>query len=170
VPLCSGIWRRLGAAVIGGDGSVIVRKIGRDERSVVLMLYPMVLTGLGMGLAMPFVYKPMPVEHLGLTAVMACAGDVRALAEHRWPIASAPAVIVAPMQYSQMLWAAFYGWLFFNEDIDFWTAVGVGGDHRLGIYIVLREGTPRCREPPGAGKPLAAGSGHRCPRRAFVAG
>jgi S-adenosylmethionine uptake transporter len=39
----------LGAAVTGALTSVIVRKIGQEERSVVLMLYPMVLTFFAMG-------------------------------------------------------------------------------------------------------------------------
>lgn len=141
VPLGVGHLAALGAATTGAFSSVIIRKIGRAERSVVLMIYPMVLTFLAMGLAMPFVYKPMPVEHLGLTAVMAALGLVGALAS----IASyrvAPAIIVAPMQYSQIIWAAFYGWLFFGETVDLYTAIGSGVIIASGIYIVLREGTP----------------------------
>ena len=131
----------LGAATTGALSSVIVRKIGRDERSVVLMLYPMVLTFLAMGATMPFVYLPMPVTHLGLTAVMAGLGLLGAMAS----IASyrmAPAVIVAPMQYSQIIWAALFGWLFFDETVDLYTGVGSAVIIASGIYIVLREGTP----------------------------
>jgi S-adenosylmethionine uptake transporter len=131
----------LGAATTGALSSVIVRKIGRDERSVVLMLYPMVLTFLAMGALMPFVYLPMPVTHLGLTAVMAGLGLLGAMAS----IASyrmAPAVIVAPMQYSQIIWAALFGWMFFDETVDLYTGVGSAVIIASGIYIVLREGTP----------------------------
>jgi S-adenosylmethionine uptake transporter len=131
----------LGAATTGALSSVIVRKIGRDERSVVLMLYPMVLTFLAMGALMPLVYKPMPVTHLGLTAVMALLGLLGALgsiAAYRM----APAVIVAPMQYSQIIWAALYGWLFFDETVDLYTAAGSAVIIASGIYIVQREGTP----------------------------
>jgi S-adenosylmethionine uptake transporter len=131
----------VGAAVTGALTSIIVRKIGQDERSVVLMLYPMVLTFFAMGMVMPFVYVPMPVTHLGLTAVMAFLGTLGALAiiaAYR----SAPAVIVAPMQYSQILWAALYGWLFFEESVDLYTAIGSSVIIASGIYIVLREGTP----------------------------
>jgi S-adenosylmethionine uptake transporter len=88
----------LGAATTGAMTSVIVRKIGHDERSVVLMLYPMVASFLLMGLAMPFVYVPMPVGHLGLLAVMALLGLIGSafvIAAYR----TAPAIIVAPMQY-----------------------------------------------------------------------
>ena len=131
----------VGAAVTGALTSIIVRKIGQDERSVVLMLYPMVLTFFAMGMIMPFVYVPMPVTHLGLTAVMAFLGTLGALAiiaAYR----AAPAVIVAPMQYSQILWAALYGWLFFEESVDLYTAIGSSVIIASGIYIVLREGTP----------------------------
>ncbi len=38
----------------------------------------------------------------------------------------AEAVIVAPMQYSQMVWAAIFGWLIFGERSDVWTWVGAG--------------------------------------------
>lgn len=131
----------LGAAVTGALTSVIVRKIGQRERSVVLMLYPMVLTFFAMGAMMPFVYVPMSVVDMGLTAVMAFLGMLGSLgiiAAYR----TAPAVIVAPMQYSQILWAALYGWLFFDESVDFYTAVGSAVIIASGIYIVLREGTP----------------------------
>jgi S-adenosylmethionine uptake transporter len=131
----------LGAATTGSLNSIIVRKIGRDERSVVLMLYPMVLTFVGTGALMPFVYQPMPVTDLGLTAVMAVLGTLGALGS----IAAyriAPAIIVAPMQYSQIIWAAIYGWLFFDEGVDVYTATGSAVIIASGIYIVLREGTP----------------------------
>jgi S-adenosylmethionine uptake transporter len=131
----------IGAAVTGALTSVIVRKIGGAERSVVLMLYPMVLTFFAMGAVMPFVYVPMNVTDLGLTAVMAFLGMLGALgtiAAYRL----APAVIVAPMQYSQIIWAALYGWLFFNETVDLYTAIGSAVIIGSGIYIVLREGTP----------------------------
>jgi S-adenosylmethionine uptake transporter len=132
----------LGAAFTGSLTSVIVRKIGSEERSVVLMLYPMVLTFFAMGAVMPFVYVPMPVAHLGLTAVMAFLGMLGALAiiaAYR----SAAAVVVAPMQYSQIIWAAIYGWVFFGETVDLYTGLGSAVIIASGIYIVLREGTPR---------------------------
>ncbi|MDP3262092.1 MAG: DMT family transporter [Tabrizicola sp.] len=131
----------LGAAITGALTSVIVRKIGSEERSVVLMLYPMVLSFFVMGLVMPFVYVPMPIDHLALTAVMAFLGMLGALgiiAAYR----IAPAVIVAPMQYSQIIWAALYGWLFFDESVDFYTWVGTAVIVASGIYIVLREQAP----------------------------
>jgi hypothetical protein len=50
------------------------------------------------------------------------------------------AVIVAPMQYSQIIWAAVFGIAFFNERIDGWTGAGAAIIIASGLYIVLREG------------------------------
>ncbi|TXH97311.1 MAG: DMT family transporter [Pseudorhodobacter sp.] len=130
------------AAFSGALNSVIVRKIGTAERSAVLMLYPMIATFFLTGATMPFVYRPMPVEHLALMGVIAGLGFMAAMltiAAYR----IAPAVIVAPMQYSQIIWAAVYGTLFFDETIDHWTMIGTAVIIGSGIYIVLREGTPK---------------------------
>lgn len=132
----------VGAAVMGALSSVIVRKIGKDERPIVLMMYPMLVSVAAMGLTMPFVYRPMPVGDLALTGVVALMGLAASflmILAYR----AAAAVIVAPMQYSQMLWAVVYGWLLFEEGIDRWTAVGSAVIIASGLYIVLREGTPR---------------------------
>lgn len=129
----------LTAAVCSSLASVIVRKVGADERAAVLLLYPMLANFVVLGLALPFVYRPMPVEHLGLMGVIAAMGFVAMLfiiSAYR----SAPAIIVAPMQYSQMIWAAVYGYLIFDEAPDTLTMVGAAVIIASGIYIVLREG------------------------------
>nr|WP_022702434.1 DMT family transporter [Pseudorhodobacter ferrugineus] len=128
----------LAAAVCSSLASVIVRKIGQEERSVVLLLFPMIANFVVLGFALPFVYKPMPIEHLGMVAVIAAFGFVASLfviAAYR----SAEAVIVAPMQYSQMIWAAIFGYLIFNETPDRLTLIGAGVIMASGLYIVLRE-------------------------------
>jgi len=59
------------AAVGGSIASIIVRKIGAEERPVVLMLYPMVANFVLMGGCLVFVYKPMPFTHMAALAVIA---------------------------------------------------------------------------------------------------
>lgn len=130
------------AAIVAATGSalvsVITRKIGNDERTAVLMLYPMMANFVLMGAAMPFVYKPMPVEHLGLLAVMSALGFMGGalmIAAYR----RGDAAIVAPMQYSQILWAALFGFFIFDEFPDLFTWVGATIIILSGIYVVLRE-------------------------------
>ena len=137
-PLSVGHLAALVAAVCGATASVIVRKIGAEERSVVLLLFPMIGNFVGMGLALPFVYKPMPIEHLGLLGVIAVFGltaSFLVILAYR----SGEAAIVAPMQYSQILWATGYGYFLFNERLDLPTAIGAGVIIASGLYIVFRE-------------------------------
>lgn len=129
------------AAFLGAMTSVIVRKIGHDERGVVLMLYPMVANFLFMAIALPFVYIPVPAEHFGMMFAMSglgLLGGVLIIAAYR----RAPAIIVAPMQYSQIIWAILYGYLIFHEDVDSMTILGTAVIIAAGVYIVLREDKP----------------------------
>ncbi len=133
-----GHFAALATAGFGALASVIVRKVGREERTVVLMLYPMAATFLVMGTLLAFVYKPMPLEHLGASAVISLLGFIAGLlliAAYR----ASDAAIVAPMQYSQIIWATIYGYLLFDESIDRPTVIGAGIIIASGLYIVLRE-------------------------------
>lgn len=137
-PLSLGHVAGLTAAVGSALASVIVRKIGKDERSAVLMLYPMMVNFVVMAAVMPFVYQPMPVEDLGIVALvsaLAFAATLLVIAAYR----RGDAAVVAPMQYSQILWAAVYGLAFFDEIPDGPTIVGAGIVILSGLYIVLRE-------------------------------
>ncbi|UWQ95770.1 DMT family transporter [Rhodobacteraceae bacterium M385] len=126
------------AAVGGAVASLIVRKIGREERSVVMLLYPMVANFVLMGAALPFFYDPMPGQDLAAVAVIAAFALV-ASACLIFAYRAAPAVIVAPMQYSQIIWAAIYGFLLFDETLDRPTLIGSAIIIASGIYIVVRE-------------------------------
>ncbi|GGL56252.1 DMT family transporter [Wenxinia marina] len=126
------------AAVGGSLAAIIVRKVGADERPVVLMLYPMVANFVVMGAALGFVYEPMPVQHVGALALMAGLGWIGGLciiAAYK----TGEAVVVAPMQYSQIIWATIYGYLLFSEGVETNTLVGAAIIIASGIYIVARE-------------------------------
>lgn len=126
------------AAFSGAFASIVVRKIGAEERTVVMLLYPMVANFVIMGCALAFVYKPMPIEHLGLLAIISIMAWIAA----RFIIAAyqtGEAAIVAPMQYSQILWATAYGLIFFDESPDMYTAIGAGIIIASGLFIVFRE-------------------------------
>lgn len=128
------------AAVTGALASIVVRKIGSEERSAVLLLYPMLANFVCMGAVLPFVYRPMPLAHfaaLGLIALLAFVAMLCLIAAYR----RAEAVIVAPMQYSQILWATAYGFFLFDERPDLPTAIGAAIIIASGLYIVLREST-----------------------------
>lgn len=137
-PLELGHFAAMTAAVCSALASIIVRKIGRDERNAVLLLYPMMANFIVMASILPLVYRPMPIEDLGLVGVIAVFAIVAGLFMIR-AYKTGDAAVVAPMQYSQILWAAVYGGFFFGETLDQWTVAGAGIIILSGVYIVLRE-------------------------------
>ncbi|MEM8576623.1 MAG: DMT family transporter [Pseudomonadota bacterium] len=127
----------LGAAM-GALSSTIVRKIGREERPVVLLIYPMLAQFGLMCAALPFVFVPMQGGALALIACLAILGHI-AMRLMIKAYSVAEASTVAPMQFSQILWASLFGILFFEEMPSLTTAIGAGIVIASGLYILLRE-------------------------------
>lgn len=128
----------LTAAALGATTSVITRRIGRQERTSVMLLFALAGNFVLMGGLMPFVYLPMPGPDLAVMiaiAVMAFTAMQLVILAYR----RAEAVVVAPMQYSQIIWAVVYGMLFFGETPDGMTLVGAAIVIASGVYIVWRE-------------------------------
>jgi drug/metabolite transporter (DMT)-like permease len=128
------------AATGSALASIIIRKVGRDERSVVLLLYPMAANFVVMACIMPFYYVPMPISDLGLVGVISILGFVAGLtliAAYK----NGEAAIVAPMQYSQIIWASIFGYLIFGETLGRDTLIGASIIIASGLYIVFREST-----------------------------
>ena len=128
----------LSCACFGGLASIIVRKVGREERTVVLMLYPMVANFLVIGGLMVLSYKPMPLQDLGgvaLVSLLGFTGGIFLILAYK----AAEAATVAPMQYSQIIWATIFGYVFFGETLDAATIVGAAVIIASGLYIVFRE-------------------------------
>lgn len=128
----------LTCAFVGGTASIIVRKVGREERTVVLMLYPMVSNFVIMGALMIFAYQPMPLGDMGgigALSLLGFTGGIFLIIAYK----ASEAAIVAPMQYSQIIWATLFGALFFGESIDLPTIIGAGIIIASGLYIVFRE-------------------------------
>ncbi len=128
----------LAAAFCSAFASVLVRKIGNEERSAVLILYPMLLAIAVMSVAQPAVYQPPSLLHL---AMMAFVGVFSVIAQHLIILAyrAAPAGVIAPSQYSQIIWATIFGVIFFGEHPDIWVAVGASIIIASGVFVVWRE-------------------------------
>ena len=128
----------LSAACCSATAAIIARKIGGEENMATMILFPLLATILATGCALYFVYKPMPLHHLAmmfLIGALGLLGQYCNLSGFR----HAPAAYVAPMQYSQIIWAIFYGYLFFNESVDRWVIVGSLITIASGVGMILRE-------------------------------
>lgn len=126
------------AALGGAIAAVIARKLAGREETLVMVVWPVLLNLAVSALALPFLYQPMPGADLGLAALIALFGLIGAalnVAAYR----VGEAAIVAPMQYSQILWATVYGWLVFAETLDGATMLGLSVIVASGLYILWRE-------------------------------
>ena len=136
-------WAHLSAlcgASLGALYYIILRKTGGRERMAVIMLYPMIAQTAFVALFLPFVYQPMSVAHLGLLGLMAVEGFVGSLFIV-WAYRAAPAVVVAPMQYVQIIVATLFSTLYFQEKMDFYTVLGIGVIIAAGLFIMTRRDT-----------------------------
>lgn len=124
------------AAALGAVNYVILRKTSSVESTGVLLLYPATVQLAAVGLAMPSLWVPMPAAHWALTSLMGVevfAGGLLIIAAYR----IAAAIVVAPMQYSQIIWAALLGWLLFDEKMSPAMILGIAIIIAAGLYILL---------------------------------
>jgi len=155
----------LASALAASANGIIVRKISRDERPEVMIMLPMLAMVLATGAVMPWVYVPPALGDLSIMVVLAVLAFVAMLCTLT-AYRLSEAAVVAPMQYSQMLWAIFYGVLLFDETPPRWTLVGSVLIILSGLYIVFRE----ARRVTGSRQPVLRLRGRLGPDATAVAG
>lgn len=134
------------SALAGAGTVVMLRALGGREKPVSLygagLMGPIVVSGL---LAAPGFVLPTAREWL----LLAGYGLLAAVAGVLVQIASrlAPATLVAPTQYSQMLWAIAFGAFVFGDPPDAPTYAGAAIIVGSGLFTLLRE---RARRVPAA--------------------
>lgn len=133
-----GHFAALASAFCGASTAVISRKIGGSENMATMILFPLLATIFVSGAALYFVYKPMSITDLSLmflVGALGLLGQYSVLTGFRL----APAAYVGPMQYSQIVWAIIYGYVFFDERIDQWVIIGSAITVLSGVAIIWRE-------------------------------
>lgn len=128
----------LGCAVCGSLNAILTRKIGTSEREAVMLMLPLLLSLILLGSLLPFVYVSVGVVELyKLIAIggLGFCGQLFIIRAYR----KSAAAIVAPMQYSQLLWAIIFGALFFDERLSGSKLVGALVIVTSGLIILYRE-------------------------------
>lgn len=123
---------------------ILTRVLSRTDEALTSLLYGalggMVLTSL----AVPFVWvPPTPEQWLALAWLGLLGGAGHFLLIRAFT--SAPASVLAPFNYSGLLWATLLGWLAFGDLPDGWTAAGAALIIASGLYILHRERRRRAR-------------------------
>ncbi len=138
----------VGAAVANAFYQLLTRKLADDSRHTTLFYSGLVGTVL-LGLALPFAELPATFtwpDALFLLVLGLFAGLGHGLLIGAY--LRAPASLVAPFTYMQMIWATLYGYFIFDHLPDFFSGVGMAVIVASGVGLVLQERRRPRHQPP----------------------
>ena len=128
----------IGTAVFYALFMISARLLGQRESMWTMMLFVMLFPML---YAVPFavaVWVPVRASDLSLFVVLALFGAL-GITLIGQAFRFAPAAVVAPFDYTALIWASLFGWLIWNDTPEMWTLVGASVIVFSGIFIVVRE-------------------------------
>lgn len=118
---------------------ILSRILAGTEKTRTTVAYTAIVSWVLLTLPLPFVWQtPSSALEIGLLFGMAV---VAAIAETLVIMAldAAQAVVVAPVQYSMLIWGTFYGFVVFGQLPDGWTWLGATIIMATGLYTMNRE-------------------------------
>lgn len=130
------------SAVLFALGLIVLRRIGHRESNAALLVGLLLTT---QAMLLPLMPAVWVTPGLGDLALMALSGTLAGFAHIFLVLAfkAAPAPVVAPFQYSQMLWGVLFGLLLFGDRPTPYVLVGAAIVVACGLYILHRERTAR---------------------------
>lgn len=130
LPLCM--------AFTSGLNQVMTRRVAVLDQPATSLLYNAVLGVAVMSLAAPFDWRPPDGAGWAMLAAVGLLGG----AGHMLMIlafARAPASLLAPFSYTQLVWATLFGLVLFGDLPDRWTIIGAAVIVGSGLYVLYRE-------------------------------
>ena len=126
----------LGSAILFAVYAILTRKLaGRDDPRTTILHTGMAAT-LAFSLALPFFWVwPSPLEWLALVSLGVIGGASHGLLVLAY--ARAPVSLLAPLSYTQLVWAGIAGWLVFDQLPDRWTLAGAAVIFAGGLLAVI---------------------------------
>jgi len=130
---------------------LLSRKLPREEPVAGILFWTALIGVLATGLVLPFAWQtPTPVDW-GLFVLLGVMGSLT-----MWFLTlayrHAPAAVIAPFDYTLLLWGLLLGWVIWRELPDPWIWPGAAILIACGLYITHRE----TRKAPGATVPPVA--------------
>jgi len=125
-------------ALLGSFTVLVMRKLARDEQHAVMVMA--VVSGLII-IGVPGTILTFRMPSWPDMALFACTGLFMGSAQFcvAKSLSLAPASVIAPMQYSMILWAIVYGALLFGTRVDPVMIAGAAIVIASGLYIMHRE-------------------------------
>ena len=132
----------VGSSFCGAIYNIVTRKVGGRDRAETSLFYVGLIGALAAAVPLPFVWKtPEGLQWLlvGFLGLAGTTGHFMLIQAHRL----APASVLAPFMYSQIVWMILLGYLFFGDVPDFWTIVGAAIVVASGLFVFAGEARGR---------------------------
>lgn len=123
-----------------GLAMILTRRLSREDSNASIIFWGTLVGCLFSAAFLPFAWRMPPLLDFALLAMMGMVGSV---SMYCMTVAyrSAPAAVIAPFEYTALLWGLLIGWLVWSELPDAWVWTGAAVIVGSGIYILHREQT-----------------------------
>ena len=127
------------AALLFALRQIISRVVAGTDRILTTVAYTALVGSAIMTVPLPFVWRTpeTSIELILLVSMALIAAVAEILVIKALDVADA--VVVAPVHYSIIIWATFYGFVVFDQLPDMWTWVGASIIVVMGMYTLHRE-------------------------------
>jgi drug/metabolite transporter (DMT)-like permease len=129
----------LAATICYGFYAVITRIVSRVDSNQTSLFYANCIGALVMLPLIPFVWQPpanwVIASMLTMTGVFGSTGHYFLIAAHKL----APASVLSPFIYTQLIWVVIFGYLVFDHVPNGWTIAGAAMVIGSGLYLLYRE-------------------------------
>lgn len=139
-----GIMFALGAAVANASYQLLSRLLASTEKAITLLFYTALVGTIMYGLALPWFWEsdaPSSLEVILLLSMGVSGG----LGHYLFTLAyrHAPASVLAPTTYLQLLWAGLLGWIIFGTIPDSMSLTGMAVVAASGLIIAFKSRPPK---------------------------
>jgi drug/metabolite transporter (DMT)-like permease len=129
----------LASAVFYSFYIIATRVLTGTDRTDTMLFYSNLVGALAMLPVLPFVWSmpdnPWLILLMAVFGAFGSFGHYLLIAAHRL----APASLLAPFMYTQLIWAVLLGYLVFSDVPNSWTLAGAGIVVASGLYLLHRE-------------------------------
>ena len=125
---------------------LLTRYMSRTETNVAMLTYSTLGAAVISFPLMLATWRPPAPSDLALLVALGCVGGCAAFLMIR-AYRHAPAAVIAPFEYSGLIWAALIGWVVWQEQPPLPVWIGAGLIAAAGVYIAQREAAARRQSP-----------------------
>lgn len=134
-----GIMFALGAAAANATYQLLSRLLASTEKAIALLFYTALVGSIIFGIALPWFWENEAPSKLELILLLSM-GVSGGLGHYLFTLAyrHAPASMLAPMTYLQLLWAGLLGWIVFGTIPDSMSLTGMAVVAGSGLIIAFK--------------------------------